>query len=324
MRWLKAVFGSALIAAAVAQQPKQPKPEQEDLPPSISVDVNVVSLLYSVRDKRGALISNLSKDDFTFLEDNKQQQIKTFTRETDLPMTIGLLVDVSKSQENLIDIERQAASQFFREVLRPKDMAFLISFGAEAELLQDYTNSARLLQDGLRQLRLNAPTGGLQPGPVPTAGKIRGTILYDAVYLGATEKLKGEVGRKVIVIISDGGDQGSRETRGQAIEAAHKADAIIYSIYYVDPMFGRQYGYSGDEGALRKMSEETGGRVFQVDKKHSLHDIFAQIQEEMRSQYSATYTPTNSARDGSFRKIEIRPSNKELKVQARKGYYAVK
>jgi VWFA-related protein len=322
MRWLKVVLGSALAAGLIAQQ--KPKPEQEELPPSISVDVNVVNLLFSVRDKKGGLVSTLGKDDFTVLEDGKPQQIKNFTKETDLPMTIGLLVDVSKSQENLIDVERDAATQFFREVLRKKDMAFLISFGAEAELLQDYTNSTRLLQDGLRQLRLNAPVGGMQPGPVPTVGKMRGTILYDAVFLAATDKLKGEVGRKVIVIISDGGDQGSRETREKAIEAAHKADAIIYSIYYVDPTFGRMFGYSGDEGALRKMSEETGGRVFRVDRKHTLHDIFTEIQDEMRSQYAAAYTPANSARDGSFRRIEVRPNSKDLKAQARKGYYATK
>ncbi len=312
----------ALVCGLSAQQPK---PQEEELPPSIKVDVSVVNLLFSVRDKKGGLISKLEKDDFKIFEDGKPQTIKTFTRETDLPLTIGLLVNVSRSQENLIEIERRAASQFFTQVLRKKDMAFLISFGSEAELLQDFTNSTRLLQRGLGDMRVSTVSGGgLHPGPVPTASKPRGTILFDAVYLAADEKLKSEVGRKVIVLITDGGEQGSRVSREKALEAAQKADAIIYSIYYADPMFGRMFGYSGDEGLLKRLSEETGGRVFQVDKKHTLQEIFDQIQEEMRSQYAMTYSPSNTARDGSFRRIEIKTNDKDLKVQARKGYYATK
>src|SRR5260370_33929775 len=138
----------------------------QDLP-SIKVDVDVVSLLVSVRDKRGGLVSNLEQKDFTILEDGKAQQIKYFTKETDLPLTIGLLVDVSGSQRNLIDIEREAATQFFAQVLRKKDEAVLISFGEEAELLQDFTGSARLLQAGLGKLRVNSGVSGLHPGPVP-------------------------------------------------------------------------------------------------------------------------------------------------------------
>ena len=172
----------------------------------------MVNILTSVRDKRGGLVPNLEKNDFTILEDGKPQAIKYFTKETDLPLTIGLLVDVSGSQRNLIDIERNAASQFFSQVLRKKDEAFLISFGEEAELLQDYTGSPRLLTEGLGELRVSSGVGGIGPGPVPTAGQPRGTVLYDAVYLAANEKLKSEVGRKVIVVITDGVDQGSRLT----------------------------------------------------------------------------------------------------------------
>jgi VWFA-related protein len=324
MRWRAAWLALLLTPPSLPQNPAQP--QQESLP-SISVDVNVVNVLFTVRDRKGALITNLTKDDVQVLEDGKPQTIKTFTRETDLPLTIGMLVDVSRSQQNLIDVERRAASQFFQQVLRQKDMAFLISFGAEAELLQDLTGSVKLLQRALGELRLSVavvPPSIAGPGPVPTSSRPRGTILYDAVYLAATEKLQGEVGRKVMVVISDGGDQGSRITREQAIAAAHRADAIIYSIYYVDPYFGRRFGYSGDEGALRKLSEETGGRVFRVDKKHTLEEIFEELNAEMRSQYALTYTPTNSARDGSFRRIEIQTRDRNLKVQARRGYYAPK
>ena len=186
----------------------------------IKVDVNVVNILVSVRDKRGALIPNLEQKDFTVLEDGKAQQIKYFTRETDLPLTIGLLVDVSGSQRNLIEIERTAASQFFSQVLRPKDLAFLIMFGEEAELIQDCTSSSRQLIRALGELRVSSGVQGLHPGPVPTAGGPRGTVLYDAVSLAATDVLKSQVGRKAIVLITDGVDQGSRFTERRAIEDA--------------------------------------------------------------------------------------------------------
>src|SRR5262249_7045980 len=196
--------------------------------------------------------------------------------ETDLPLTIGLLVDVSRSQENLIEIERRAASAFFADVLRKKDEAFVISFGEESELLQDYTNSSRLLNNALNQLRVSSGASGVHPGPVPTVGQPRGTVLYDAVYLAATDKLRSEVGRKVIVLITDGVDQGSRVTRNTAIEMAQKADAVIYSVYYVDSRFYGMFGMGGGggEGELRKMSDETGGHVFKVDRKNTLESVF--------------------------------------------------
>src|SRR4051812_33093894 len=163
-----------LTLATCATLLAQTKSDQ-DLPATIKVDVDIVNVLASVRDKRGGLVSNLEKNDFTILEDGKPQEIKYFTRESDLPLTIGLLIDVSGSQRNLIQIERDAASQFFGQVLRKKDEAFLISFGEEAELLQDYTSSPKLLQAGLNDLRVSSGVTGLHPGPVPTAGPPRGT-----------------------------------------------------------------------------------------------------------------------------------------------------
>ena len=293
----------------------------------IKVDVSLVNVLCTVRGKNNALIGGLEKGDFHLLEDGKEQEIKYFTRETDLPLTIGLLVDVSGSQERLIDTERRAASAFFRSVLRPKDLAFLISFGKDSELLQDSTSSAKLLEDGLKELRLNAQVGGLHPGPVPTAQNTAGTVLWDAVYLAANERLRSEAGRKVIVVITDGVDEGSRKTREEAIHEAQLADTVIYSIDYSDPAAygggGFVFGAGGGEGDLRKMSDETGGHMLKVDRKNSLDDIFRQIQEEMRSQYAIGYTPTNAKKDGGYRKLEFKMSNKDYKVQARKGYYAV-
>jgi VWFA-related protein len=300
----------AVMALAQRQEPE----------PVIRVDVDVVNIFCSVRDKDGRFINTLNKEDFTVFEDGKQQEIRYFARESDLPLTIGLLVDVSKSQENLIDVEKRAASQFFRQMLRQKkDMAFLMSFGHEAELLQDFTDSPRLLQQGLDELRLSVPVGGPLPGPVPSSRPVQGTILYDAVYLASTEKLAREVGRKVIVVITDGMDYGSRVSLQKAIDTAHRSDAIIYGIHYLDR--GAYGGFGASDRDLKRMAEETGGRMFHVDRKNTLDQIFTQIQDEMRSQYAIGYSSTNSTKDGAFRKIEIRPSDRKLKVQARKGYF---
>jgi VWFA-related protein len=162
------------------------------------------------------------------------------------------------------------------------------------------------------------PVGGIHPGPVPTSGPVRGTILFDAVYLAATEKLSKEVGRKVIVVITDGQDYGSRIKIQEATASAHRSDAIIYAIQYIDP----RYAMWGGDGDLKRMAEDTGGRVFRVDRKNTLESIFTEIQDEMRSQYALSYSPADPKNDGGFRKIEIRPSDKKLKVQARKGYFA--
>jgi VWFA-related protein len=292
---------------------------------TIKVDVDLVNVLCTVHGKNNALIGGLEKGDFHLFEDAKEQEIKYFTRETDLPLTIGLLVDVSGSQERLIDTEHRAASAFFHSVLRPKDLAFIISFGKDSELLQDSTSSPTLLEDGLKQLRLNVPVGGLHPGPVPTQQNMAGTVLWDAVYLAANERLRSEAGRKVIVVITDGVDTGSKKTREQAIREAQLADTVVYSIDYSDPAaYGGGFVFGGGgEGDLKKMSDETGGRVFKVDRKNSLDDIFKQIQEEMRSQYAIAYSPTNPKKDGTYRKLDFKMSNKDYKVQARKGYYAV-
>jgi VWFA-related protein len=330
-----AVAGVALAAIMLlpvfpVQMSASPQGKDDDLGAAIKVDVDVVSLYCTVHNKQNGLVSTLTKEDFDLAEDGKPQTIKYFSRETDIPLTIGLLVDVSGSQGNLIENERQAASQFFSSVLKQKDVAFLISFGADSELLQDITGSPRSLQQGLTRMKPNFGYSGPTSGPVPTMSKARGTVLYDAVYLAAHDMLASESGRKTIVLITDGEDEGSKLNIKDAIESAQKADVIIYSILYVDRQFyGGGFGniniggYSG-ESVLKQMSEETGGRVFTVGGgKNSLPNIFEQIQEEMRTQYLIGYTPTNSTKDGSFRKIDLKTHEKDQKVQVRKGYYAV-
>ncbi len=331
MKQTRTIAGAALavllmVPVTASRMTAQPQSDikDEDLGAAIKVDVDVVSLYCTVHNKQNGLISSLQKGDFDLAEDAKPQTIKYFSKETDIPLTMGLLIDVSGSQANMIEPERQAGSQFFSSVLRKKDVAFLISFGADSDLLQDITGTPRLLQQGLGRLKPNFGYSGPTSGPVPTMSHQAGTVLYDAVYLAAHDMLATESGRKAIILITDGEDEGSKLSMKEAIEAAQKADAIIYSILYVDRRFygGFQIGYSG-EGVLKQMSEETGGRLFTVGGKNTLDAIFGQIQEEMRTQYLIGYTPTNSNKDGSFRKIDLKTHDKDFKVQVRKGYYAM-
>jgi VWFA-related protein len=324
MKWMT---GLLLIGVLTAQTPKvaPPKPAEDDPTQVIKVDVDLVNLFFSVRDKRGAYVPGLTKDDVEVYEDGKKQEMKFFSRESDLPLTIGLLVDVSGSQAALIEEERRASYRFFSQVLRKKDMAFIISFGVDSEELQDFTNSLPLLQKGLDSLKLNAGVSGYSPTGTTVPGGNRGTVLYESVWLAAKEKLRSEVGRKALVVITDGNDVGSRIKIEKAIEEAQRSDAIIYSVLFEDPRFTSGfYGGMSGEGPMRRMAEETGGRVFRVDRKNSLSDIYSQIQEEMRTQYALGYTPSNPAKDGSFRRTELRVKNKDYKVQVRKGYYSDK
>ena len=256
-------------------------------------------------------------------EDGKRQNIKYFAQQSDLPLTIGLLVDTSVSQQRLIYDERRAGSQFFKQVLRhKKDLAYLISFDVDVELLQDLTESRNLLSDALDKLEVQGGGGGLHPGPVPTSGRQPGTVLFDAVYLAADEMMRGQVGRKAVVLISDGLDYGSRVKRDEAIEAAQRSDVVLYAVRYYDRGFYYRGGsFGGGGGSLKKLSRETGGNVFEVSRRRPLENIFDQIQQELRSQYSIGYTPARSSDEPGFRRIKLKTKRKSLKVQSRTGYY---
>lgn len=330
-------IGIGLLLASLVFAQFPPSGTQDTPPPpapTIRIAVDLVNIFFTVKAKKGGtLIPNLEQKDFQIFEDGKEQTIQRFSRENDLPITLGLLIDISASQERLIDIEREAASQFFSSVIRPKDEAFLISFGKDTQLLQDFTNSPRQLTAAMRDLQgdgqdpmIRGNPIPVNTGPIPQTGTPKGTLLFDAVYLASDEKLKTEVGRKALILITDGEDQGSNYRIQDAIQAAQKSDAIIYSIYYVDRGFYLSNGVfsTGGEGDLEKMSQQTGGRVFKVDKKHPLSEVFKEIQEELRNQYSLSYTSTKAERDGTFRKIEVKVDNPDEKVQARAGYYATK
>jgi VWFA-related protein len=235
------------------------------------------------------------------------------------------MIDTSASQTRVLDIEQQSCAEFLHQVLNSKDLAFVINFDVDVDLDQDFTNNIRDLTRALNKMQINAGVGGGPPGlgggPVPTTP--RGTLLYDAIYLGADEKLKNEVGRKAMIIFTDGEDQGSRLRVQDAIEAAQKADTICYVILIADRGFYGGFGYSGDSD-MRKLAEATGGRVIEVgNKQEKLKQAFDQIQNELRSQYNIGYSPTNPKLDGTYRKIQVKAKGGEDKVQARQGYYAI-
>jgi VWFA-related protein len=290
---------------------------------TLKVNVNLVSLYFTVHDKRGALIPHLTKDDFTIFEDKEPQKIKNFNAENDQPLTLGILLDTSGSQQNVLPLEQQAGAAFLSRVLRSKDEAFLISFDVNVDLLSDYTSNAHALSHAMDKAEINTGTGG---GGMPT-GSPKGTLLYDAVYLATHDKLQQETGRKAIIILSDGEDQGSSMKLQGAIEAAQKANTIVYVLLIADRGFyGRgvyTMGYSGD-AYMKKMADETGGRVIDVGNNgKKMEAAFSQIEEELRTQYVASYTPTNNKLDGTYRKIDVECKGDGLKAQVRKGYYAI-
>jgi len=303
---------------------------QDQSQETLKVNVNVVQLFFNVKDKKGGLIPNLTKDDFQIFEDGKPQTIKYFTAESNLPLTLGILIDSSGSQMRVLDMEKQVGGEFLSQILREKDLAFVIGFDVNVDLLQDFTNDVHQLEKGLDSARINTGGGGgggipgLGGGPIPTgANGPRGTLLYDAVYLAAHDELAQQVGRKAMILLTDGEDQGSQLRNKDAIEAAQKSDSIAYVLLCADRGFYGFGGYSGDS-EMKKLTSETGGHVIEVGNKFDkLKEAFNQIANELRSQYNIGYTSTNTALDGTFRKVEIRTKNKDYKIQARSGYYAI-
>jgi VWFA-related protein len=339
-----------LSTPSCAQQSQQP-------PPTISVNVKVVNVLATVRTKHGEIIRDLTQDDFTLEEDDRPQAIRYFARETDLPLTLGLLVDTSMSQRRVLEQERSASSTFLDQVLRVnKDMAFVIHFDREVELLQDLTSSRQKLQSALGLLQTPRPTqegGSNSPGSYPGSGRRAGggggggTLLYDAVYLASNELMKKQQGRKALIILSDGVDHGSKETLASAVEAAQRADTLVYSILFADEQgYGRGGGFGGGMGGmggmgrrggrgrypqemrpdgkkiLERISKATGARLFEVSKKQPMEQIYDQIQEELRNQYSLGYTPDKADVGTGYHKIRLKTKQKGQVVQARDGYYA--
>jgi VWFA-related protein len=291
-------------------------------------NVNLVSLYFDVRDKKNLLIPHLTRDDCQVFEDKLPQKLKNFVAEVDQPLTLGILLDTSGSQQNVLPLEQQTGSEFLKRILRQKDQAFLVSFDVDIDLLSDFTSNAGALAQDMQKAQINVGTGGMTTGPLPT-GTPRGTLLYDAVVEASHDKLAGETGRKAMIVLTDGEDQGSRAKLKDAIEAAQKANSMVYVLLIADRGFygGGMYsiGYSGDY-VMHQLADQTGGRLINVGNNgKKLEAAFQQIEDELRTQYVASYTPTNTKTDGTYRKVDIdcRQRDEALKVQSRKGYYAI-
>jgi len=283
-------------------------------PGQIRVEVNLVNLFATVRDKHKAIVTGLTKDDFQVYEDGQQQEITYFSAESNLPITLGMLIDTSGSEYYMLSAEKDAASRFLGRVLRKGDLAMVMTFDTDVDLLADFTDDRGMLNRAINRAQINAPSGGMiAQGPLPTSGT-GGTNFYDAVYLAAHDKLSDEAGRKAIVVLTDAEDTGSRLNLQDAIEAAQRTDTVTHILLVAAD--------GGDQGVARRLTDETGGRMIVVRSEKNLEAAFDQISEELRSQYTIGYTPTNKKRDGTYRKIKVEMKNKDYSVLTRRGYYA--
>ena len=297
------VSGAPVINAGSNENPDEP---QTGALITLHARVNEVNVLFIATDKHGKFVRNLNENDFSILDDHKPPQaILNFRRETDLPLHLGLLVDVSGSVDSRFDFEQTAATSFLQRTLRPHfDRAFVLGFNSHSQVAQDFTDNVSLLSTGIRKLR----NGG-------------GTALYDAVYRACKEKfLKDRPDhpvRKAIIIVSDGEDNQSEISRAQAIEMAQRAEVIIYAISTDDSGLVLR----GDK-VLQQLAEATGGRAFFPFKMKDITHSFAAIEDELRSQYVVSYRPADFDADGRYRSIEISSLKKDTQVRARKGYFA--
>jgi len=293
-----------------------------------STGVSVVNVLATVRDGKGRLVVDLAQDDFILEEEHRRQQIRYFSRQTELPLVIGLLVDTSMSQMRVLEQERKASRRFLGRTLRPEDLAFLIKFDREVELLRDVTSSRQELEAALDLLETPVRTRRPRSGPTLGRGARRaGTALYDAVLLASDELMQKQQGRKALIVLTDGVDAGSKVSLNSAIEFAQRADTLLYSIRIFDKDaydFRRVRGSALPDGrkALTEMSEETGGSIFEMNR--SLDEIFDRIEEELRNQYNLGYKPDPLPPPGRFRNIRLTTRRNGLQVQTRKGYYSPK
>ena len=283
-------------------------------PGQIRVQVNLVNLFATVRDKHKAIVTGLTKDDFQVYEDGQPQEITYFSAESNLPITLGMLLDTSGSEYFMLSAEKDAGSRFLGRVLRKGDLAMVMSFDTDVDLLADFTDDRGMLNRAINRAQINAPSGGMiAQGPLPSSGT-GGTNFYDAVYLAAHDKLSDEAGRKAIVVLTDAEDTGSKLNLQDAIEAAQRTDTVVHILLVAAD--------GGDQGVAKRLTDETGGRTILVRSEKNLEQAFDQISEELRSQYTVGYSPSNKKHDGSYRKIKVEMKNRDYSVLTRRGYYA--
>ncbi len=311
-------FAAALSLAVPVLPQQAQEPAQA---PTIKAEVNLVNIFATVRDKNKRIVTDLKQDNFKVFEDNHEETISFFSKEMNLPITLGLLLDTSGSEQYMLGAIQDAGARFLHRVLRKGDEAMIMSFDTDVDLLADFTDDRSILDRAINKARINTPGGGYiagNPGPVGGQDMV-GTALYDAIYLACGEKLNGEAGRKAIVVVTDAEDEGSKVRLEEAIEAAQKTDTVIHVLFVADRHFG-----GGRPDVAHKLAEETGGRMIAVNSDKKFEEAFDQISEELRSQYTLGYYPSNTTKDGMFRKIRVDVDNHEFKVLARKGYYAPK
>src|SRR5256884_5760935 len=313
---MQCVTATVAVILAIPAMPEEPAGQA----PVIKSQVSLVNLFATVRDKNKRIVPTLKQEDFRVSEDNQDQKIAFFSREVALPITLALLLDTSGSEQDMLGAIQDAGSRFIAWLIRKGDEAVVMSFDANVDLLSDFTDERGQLERAIRKTRINVPDQGTiagNPGPIGSR-QITGTALYDAIYLACGEKLASEAGRKAVVIVTDAEDTGSKVRLEEAIEAAQRTDTVIHILLVVDPRYG------GNPAIAHKLAEETGGggSFARAGKKSA--EAFDEISEELRSQYTLGYYPTNSAQDGKFRKVKVETTEHDLKVLARKGYYAPK
>jgi VWFA-related protein len=285
---------------------------------TLSVETRLVDVFATVRDKHNTVIDNLTKDDFKVFEDGQPQKITYFAKESDLPITLAILMDTSYSMNNILGAEKETASDFVHQIMRKKDEAIVMSFDTDVDLLADFTEDPVVLTKAIHRAEINVDATGIGGTGGTVASHGGGTNLYDAIYLACHDELGNEAGRKAVIILSDAEDTGSKMSINQAIESAERGDAVIHVMLISDP--GATEGYG--TGVALQMARETGGRVISVHNQKTLEKAFDEIGEELRSQYVIGYTPTNVARDGTYRKLKVETVQPDTKILTRKGYYA--
>lgn len=321
------------LAQAQQQQPPKQKPkenpadEQEQV---LKLGTRLVNTLFSVTDKQNRYIDNLKQEDLQVFENGQLQTIFTFKKEFDLPLTLAIMVDVSGSEQYVLPQLKDAGAHFIDSVIRTgKDTAAIIKFEGEATLMQGLTSNKNRLRKGLEEVSYIAPPGqyGGTPG-INGGSRQGGTSIWDSIIAASADLLAREAGRKTIVLLTDGVDTTSRMKLDDAINEALRAEVVIYAIGIGDPASGGTFiGNGVNEGALKKLTEATGGRAVIPNSRRDLDSAFAQLEQDMRQQYLLAYEPTNETLDGSFRKIEIKVpkvKEKDLKIRHRRGYYAPK
>ncbi len=321
--------GTTPASPATQSQQSAPQNDQQNQQPpqsgqTLKVQTALVNVFVTVRDKSHFIINNLKQEDFKIFEDGQEQKVAYFSKEVNLPISLAILVDTSGSQVDVLGAEQDAASRFVHRVLRKTDEALVMSFDLDIDLLADFTEDTSLLENAIRKTVINVDGSGAggTTGTIPS-GSNGGTDFYDAVYLAAHDKLTGEAGRKAIIALTDAEDTGSKLKVQDAIEAAQRSDSVVHVLLISDVGFyyRQMMGYGGS-GVAKKMADETGGRVIEVHNNKSLEQAFDELSDELRQQYVLGYYPTNAKRDGAFRKIKIEINRPDLKILARRGYYA--